>query len=499
MPFDPRRTLAIQDQEELPTTTVNGSDFGATFSGVTGSIIVRLHGGGDKVNIRLLQIGGDLVVEGGSGADQIHVGRFLTVDSTDFNESAAQDQVVVSGNVRIAAGDHGDTVRMIRTAVTGDVEVTSDDVLHVDFTNTTMRALSVVTAAGADRITSFNVSADTIQIATGAGDDVVMLDAEVETSATIDLGAGTDLLRQRGSVAIGDLTIDAGPGADQVILGGTPGSGDDATYYWWFVSTDPLLEMGRGAAGSLFVNGNLTVSTHGGDYLNLQYAWIAESLRIDSGQTATPEFIRLRNVAAREVIVIADAGDDVINVSFATAEKVLGITLGDGNDVLSMHVVAYNNSTILHDDVILGAGFSGGEGRDTLAFDGCRFDGLAEFDGGNGDDHLLLTRSLVNHSSIWTDGGRDRVEIAFSAISSLSTATGEDDDQVFVRTCAIDEVFFDLGEGSDLLDIDGCVLRAIGDADGGAGFDMLNRRNSRIKQFNARNFEAGNDAGLVLV
>jgi hypothetical protein len=256
--------------------------------------------------------------------------------------------------------------------------------------------------------------------------------------------------------------------------------------------------MELGAGGPLFVAGQLSVQTGGGDFLNLQHALIVGDLRIDSGFTNLPEFIRLKSVSARGIVVLTGAGDDIVNVAFSTAEKQLAVFLGEGDDVLSMYVVAYNNPETRDDDLLVAAYFFGHDGRDTLAFDGCRFEGVASFEGGNGDDHLLLTRSLVNHlATIWMDRGRDRVEVAFSAISLLFASMGADDDQVFVRTSAIDQARVSLNEGSDLLDIDGCVLRALGDADGGAGFDTLNRRNSRIRQFNAENFEAGKDAGLL--
>jgi hypothetical protein len=506
-------------------TTVNGEFREALFEGVTGDIVIRAGGGDDRVVIRNVDsfggltsvipsfaAPGDLIIDGGAGYDTIDVGELIqsnvvmTFAGLDLIEPPS---LTIGGNLQIDASDDGGSIHVSPGAITGALQIATAS--RADQQTNTIRIAGVNAAScsinGSDTvelvlIASLRTSGP-FAIATGSGNDDVQIHAlDLGGDASVDLGAGTDRAFATGA-AHGNLVVQGATGNDSLILGGEPLPGPITTGGNPFlipamaIPADPVRRMEVGAGGPLVVERDLTVETGGGDYLNLQHSQVAGRVRINSGMTDTPEFIRLRSIAAQEISISSGGGDDVLDIGYSTAQLMLNANLGDGDDALSMHVVAYNNSTILNEDFIIAAAFNGGDGRDILAFDGCRFDGLAAFVGGNGDDQLRLNRSVVNRSSVRMGGGADNVEIGYSAISHLSAATGADNDQVTVSICAVDEAFFILGEGSDWLEISGCILGGVSEADGSASFDTLNRRHSRIRQFNATNFEAGSDVGLL--
>jgi hypothetical protein len=342
----------------------------------------------------------------------------------------------------------------------------------------------------------------------GSGnDDVQMHFLEVGGDASIDLGAGNDRLTAMGTVH-GDFTVRGAAGSDSLILGGETRPERSIRMVgnpFWIPPLDggdPVSTMELGAGGPLVVQGrNFTIETGGGDFLNLQHTR-AGIISIDSGETTSPEFIRIRDVAAWKLDLDTGGGNDIVNAALMTTRVGLRTDLGEGDNLLSLAIVAHEGDTNEVDGREVATFLSGG-GRDTIALAGVRFAFAAEIDSGAGDDLVSVVASLWSGeigqrvSTIDTGEGHDAVRAEYSHIARLRVDTQGGDDTVAVRVTATDELFADLGAGNDFREVYGSHLRGLATADGGAGFDTLNRLHSRIRQFNATNFEAGNDAGLL--
>jgi hypothetical protein len=500
-------------------TRVNGDFQNVELHGVTGRIVIRAGGGDDQVTIHNVAspftAPGDLIIDGGAGYDYIEVGEIPRQNPLhllgEFDPPIPG--LAIAGDLQVDAGGDGGNIYVRPGTIGGALQIATasgggGNSNSIGIAGVTAASCSINGSDGTELVLIVGLSTSgPFFIAMGSGnDDVQMHSLDMDGDASIDLGAGTDRVTVMGTVR-GNLTVQGAAGSDSLILGGETRPERSMRMVgnpFWVPPLDggdPVSTMELGAGGPLVVDGNLTVETGGGDYLNLQHTR-ARIVSIDSGETTTPEFIRIRHVAAHRASILAGAGNDIVNVAFMSVGQLLDVDLGQGDDFLSMAIVGLmptNSPFPVQELIIANAAIWGRDGRDGIVLDGCHWPSIISIGAGNGENLVVVSRSIVDFVHISGGDGSDNIRTEFSLFRRLAVNGGEGSDNVLTRVCAIDEVFYNMGAGNDSIELFGSVVGALADADGGAGFDTLKRLHSRIKQFNATNFEAGNDAGLLFL
>ncbi|MEX2142158.1 MAG: hypothetical protein WD894_23020 [Pirellulales bacterium] len=500
-------------------TWINRSFQNIELHGVTGRIVIHAGGGDDRVTIHHVvspfTAPGDLIIDGGAGYDYIEVGEIP--QQNPLHLLGEFDPPIpgfsIASDLQIDAGDGGGNIYVRPGTIGGALQIAtgsagSEASNSIGVAGVTAGSFSLNGGDGTELVLIVSLSTSgPVAMAMGAGnDDVQMHSLDLDGDGSIDLGAGSDRVTVMGTVS-GDLTVQGGAGSDSLILGGETRPERSIRMVgnpFWVPPLDggdPVSTMQLGAGGPLLLDGNLTVETAGGDFLNLQHTRVVGSMSIDSGESTTPEFIRIRHVSAGETSIFAADGNDIVNIAFMTARNRLTVDLAGGDDFLSATILGFLGvgAPFPNPPIIPIATILGQDGRDGIFLDGCYFESVCSIEAGNGDNDIVVGCSVFDSLGISGGHGSDNIRTEFSLLRRLGVNGGQGNDNVLTRVCAIDEVFYDMGAGDDSIELFGSVVRELADADGGAGFDTLNRRHSRIKQFNATNFEAGNDAGLLFL
>jgi hypothetical protein len=459
-------------------TEINGDVPSAPFAGVTGKIILRMRGGDDVVFVGAgFSSPGDVFIDGGSGFDTIRLNEFQAYTTTstlihiDRTLAGAIVRSSIGGTLEIESGADGANVSVAYYDIVGDLRITLEPTAaisigqtnYINVTNVACNALNLFGSAGKDSVVFRGSTENGIRISTEAGNDRVHVYAErVVRDSSINAGEGTDSVYVSGQFGA-ELIVEGGAGDDSLHLGG-----EDRPYILQRDGTDPNIllfdDMQRGAGNWLAVVGNLWANSGGGDFVNVQYT-SAGWLRINSLNTSTPEFIRLRNVVASAITIDARDGDDVADLTNVRSTQSFTGDMGHGNNSFRASIVAFDGtttyiSTFDRTSLVPVAVFFGGDGTDIFAFEGVRLPGATRMDTGGGDDRLSFVASLVSDPNMEfkTGDGRDRVIMEYCLADSVFLDTGSGDDDVVSRVNVLNKVFFNLGDGNDVLDIFGTIL-----------------------------------------
>jgi hypothetical protein len=298
----------------------------------------------------------------------------------------------------------------------------------------------------------------------GAGSSDGFLVAMPVNAQFIESGSGNDTVN---ITSAGDDTapnyVSLGDGNDRLNLVST----EDATSDYW---------QGRTASGAVVTNAVI-----GGK----QIAVVIPSGRgIFAG--AGNDVVNI--AAGRDVYnVMAGEGDDVLTV--AAGRDISGIWGGAGRDVLTL-AGGMNIDSITGDAIITVAvgnearGISGGEGRDIInVAAGQRVDGVSGGQGadiitiasgqaifgvygGDDDDAIAVAAAKADR----VEGGRGDDTISINARTADAISGGQGDDRIDLTGTDKATLFFDRGDGKDLVRVAGETTivfaeRSIDDAD----------------------------------
>ena len=242
-------------------------------------------------------------------------GSTIAVDGKAVYTLSAAD--VTANRVTVAGVGTFDFTTPATTTFTADAALAGEITLAVTAGATITAADFSKAASGVNIATT----ADMLTVTSGAGNDTI-------TSAqagVINAGAGNDLV----SITSGDNTVTMGAGADTLELTGGKATVADYNYYEGDVikSTDSVK---LGADGKLDIGGGSIVS--GANGVAVQDNWYAA--KVNNIGTVVDYFTA---VGGNNVNVTKDFSKSVIaNVVDASGAKSANITLGHGNDTVTL-------------------------------------------------------------------------------------------------------------------------------------------------------------------
>ena len=372
-----------------------------------GSISIRMSSGNDFVGLGDFDNSGNLVdpaVNTMLGPLVVHQGISIDLGAGD-NQVFARD-VVTNGpngpNLSIVAAGGANVISLSNVTVDHAFSLTTNgattvDVNHLTALNATFMLgngddqltinnnsvirgdLTIRTQTGNDQISFDSDTFTTFNLTTGAGDDQVSMNSvKVLKLATIDLGAGNDtatfewdtlqglnLLGGAGndtfsfgapqlpvqvySVNAGALTINGGTGDDSMTL-------DNVKAYVFNISGGD----GADQISAIYLTVGYSATIAGGagnDVVSL------DGIRRDGGGTRVliglglgDDQLTMHNIEASSLEIGGGDGNDTISLGIPTSGsdilsgvnvQTLAITLGNGNDQLSIQDTSANTSTVL--------------------------------------------------------------------------------------------------------------------------------------------------------
>lgn len=186
-------TFYVVGMNRSGPTQVNGSFGVSFFYGVTGQVSVSLGAGNDHVRIGGFDattrdtLPSDLIVNGGDGNDTVVVEWLSFSSSTSAlqiithtgNDTVTVSDVSSPRSMYISTGDGADAVAIRATGVRTD--------------------LSADTGTGNDSFTAASVSAGTLSVQMGSGNDVVAVIASSFNDAYVNGDRGSDRLNRKGN------------------------------------------------------------------------------------------------------------------------------------------------------------------------------------------------------------------------------------------------------------------------------------------------------------
>lgn len=350
--------------------------------------VTLLGGNGDDT------LSGDGDMSGGAGNDSIQVDGY-TVSGGDGDDvievlsgygyfvdaGADNDLVIFSGSYTaeestVVAGLGDDTVRLSGDSGSVGIERTGSDAFTIGFDNGSTLTLSGVEYLAFDDQTVALVEAG---IVTGT-----------EGGDSLNGGAGAEIINGLG----GDDTLDGGEGNDT--LDGGEGNDTLADYS----GTNSV----SGGAGSDTIYGGDDATLLGGDDNDEIWMW-GERVSVDGG-----------------------AGDDTISYQsvFGGGPTTLNISGGDGNDILTG---PGNLSGGAGDDTLITSEGSvmGDEGNDSFIILAWASASQVTVSGGDGDDTVTFDGTSINGAFILGGEGTDAVRFSGDSTDYIITQTGLDE------------------------------------------------------------------------
>jgi parallel beta-helix repeat protein len=270
----------------------------------------------------------------------------------------------------------------------------------------------------------------------------------------IELGAGDDLLTIDNAFVNGTIDIDAGAGSDTVVLGATK-----------IVSTrlDLLVSLGDGDdvlnGKRLYLGRNQSISGGAG---NDQITFIG---------SAIGAFV-LGTSSGGATTISGDTGNDSIHLSYSFIVGAWQTGGGAGSDIITLRTSACNGAV----SVLGEAGF------DQIIVDTNYFVATLLIDGGAEDDRLALSNSLgLIAATIEGAAGADTVLVGNLTARRLTVNTGTEKDGVDIRSSLFDELFANMGDQDDTLQLFGNLVRGTPVFDGGAHSDAFFNVNNTFR------------------
>ncbi|TWU29469.1 hypothetical protein [Bythopirellula polymerisocia] len=279
-----------------------------------------------------------------------------------------------------------------------------------------------------------------VLINTGSGDD----------SVRIFGGSNTDDLDPL--IFPGDLRIDLGDGDDELAMGSSLSNPDSQLPL--SISDDLIVEGGTGDDYFEFtavrVADDFTVvDTQGSNTLTLPFPIYQDS---DESTSVGDDFTIVmgsgnddisinRAIVNDNLLVSVDGGDDIVNGLLTTVSGSTLVSLGNGNDFLSLSL------------------FDAGRTLSVV---------------GSGTNDIGLGEvTATSFITIVTTNGNDVVGIDASSTGILSISTGDGNDEVEIFDSAFELLFVKLGKGDDVLALEEVVVSKLALLNGGQGYDSL--------------------------
>jgi len=179
-------------------------------------------------------------------------------------------------------------------------------------------------------------------------------------------------------------------------------------------------------------------------------------------------------VAPHDVIINTGAGKDGVLIPAVTVKNNLKVDLGTGDDGFLLQ-----DSIVGQDGGVGDVTITGGNGVDYIGFVSSPIHGKLNVNAGGTDNSAdtveLFTMNVEGDSTINTGGGSDKVnmDIADFHNHDLTINTGAGQDKVSLTLVAVDELFANLGMGSDDLTLDTCLgTKATLNGNGGRFFGL---------------------------
>jgi hypothetical protein len=223
------------DSQAQPTT-VNGLATPVTFTGVNGSVVVRMNDGNDRVTFSEAFIAGAVVVDLGAGNDALVLG---VDDGSQIPLSMARELLVFAGDGHdyveygyIQCGtsmvaDFGTGTSLFRpdssptrASFAHDLVVrASQSSLNLIYVAEVYNGGSILVESGSgdDELSIGGGRSLNAAILAGGGDDQVSLGQNLDNSAYIDMAGGNDFFSMSAYI-IGPVTVIGGGGNDRISI-----------------------------------------------------------------------------------------------------------------------------------------------------------------------------------------------------------------------------------------------------------------------------------------
>jgi len=427
------------------TKTVGGPTASVT------SIAINLDDMADVFNLR--GTNAPIAIDGGAGNDTINISSNAPLNTTVL--STINGDVTVtdnSGNDTLWVSDQGAStgngnVVISGTSIAGLAGPTDNKAIN--FTGSSSFALVRVTGSAsaglAEKFTVNNPSAP-LRLDTNAGNDSIYVQA-ISAAATINAGAGTDLI---------DVASNAANGADPTAgdLGGIAGnlSIDGGTGL-----NTILLDNYAAAAGSTATISGTAITGLAGGAINYKSTGGTSTVQVDGSNANGDSFSIAALPAGVNMTVNGNGGDDSFTVTGATNANLNG---GAGSDSLSIN----DNASVSASDA---TGFTGANAN------------VAGFTGIDTLTNTGGTQTLTgeNAASTWALAGTQTYSDGPGTLSFANYTTlqgGNNADAFNVNASQVLNLLG--GDGNDTFNLGANVLT--GNVDGQAGSDTLNVNDS---------------------
>ena len=232
-------------------TTINGGEEEQLFE-ITGNVAFKLKGGddlavvfGDLEGEEVIEFGelpGGLIVETGFGDDEVYLSGVFVNGNTRISTDRGDDivglgafqleelaPVSLGGQLIIQTGSGMDQVGILQTEVFGRTTINTgaDADELIIFQSAFLDNVDIQTAGGNDYVGAGEVYiAGNANLATGSGDDELeVFDVQVDGDADADLGGGDDSAEIDDVEVGGDASINGGAGDDILEYSGLTAGG----------------------------------------------------------------------------------------------------------------------------------------------------------------------------------------------------------------------------------------------------------------------------------
>lgn len=221
----PRVTINDIDLSNLEIETAAGNDIVRLYSLTTsGEVSVNLGTGNDQLvrGSTPCDIGGELEVIGGSGNDFVNISGWIVNDTLSILGNAGVlrvrlNDVMIGDELEIVGGARVDNLRVANAIVGGEVDIrTRGGNDRIVLLGIDSDAADVASGPGDDLVLIRNTTSSTfLEVATREGDDLVVM-SQTEASLYIEvlLGDDEDEFRAIDVFADVDVFASGGPGTD---------------------------------------------------------------------------------------------------------------------------------------------------------------------------------------------------------------------------------------------------------------------------------------------
>nr|WP_314443625.1 Calx-beta domain-containing protein [uncultured Sphingomonas sp.] len=365
--------------------------------GVAGSDTVLLGSGADVVNTSSFDSSDN--IQGGLGVDTINItdgittvfgGGFSGVEVLNYaSDGDGEDQILSVNDANAPTAGNVLTVNAGGFASTEDFTFSSQGV--------TAFSVNVTTGAGNDRVfTDANNLADVVS--TGAGDDLV----QIAGGDTANTGSGFDTV----FVGAGDNVVNAGDDDDQIILTGVGnvtlnGEGGDDTFT---IGGSGFLNAADVISGG---SGTDTIEVAAGTYTDAQFTGLTSvEVLTTVGGVANVTIAAEGQEGGIRTVNLTDGGADRLDASGYTVGLTVNsdggndeILTGSGNDIINLAGAgSVDIDTGAGNDSIRVSGTGALDASDVIA--GGEGDDVIELD--NTDGAVVGTADLANVTGIDT-------------------------------------------------------------------------------------------------